>query len=81
MEPVLLVFRLGGPRTTTVPEYKIGNLRVTIAHVDLGGSRDSGRNAQTPEPDITEEAITTALRRKQQRCPKQLVKIDRERKT
>ncbi len=51
-DPVLLVFRLGGPRATPVPEYKIGNLRVTIAHVDLGESIDSGSNAPPPA-DIT----------------------------
>jgi hypothetical protein len=64
-DPVLLVFRLGGPRATPVPEYKIGNLRVTIAHVDLGGSADSGSKAPSPEPDITEQAITDALERRQ----------------
>lgn len=81
VEPVLLVFRLGGPRATAVPEYKIANLRVTIAHVDLGTSAESGSRATAPEPDITEEAITTALRRKQQRHPRQSVKIRRERRT
>jgi hypothetical protein len=64
-DPVLLVFRLGGPRATPVREYKIGNLRVTIAHVDLGGSDDSGSKAPSPEPDITEQAITDALARRQ----------------
>jgi hypothetical protein len=66
-DPVLLVFRLGGPRATPVPEYKIGNLRVTIAHVDLGGSPDSGSNAPPPEPDITADDITAALERKGRR--------------
>jgi hypothetical protein len=66
-DPVLLVFRLGGPRATPVPEYKIGNLRVTIAHVDLGGSADSGSNAPPPEPDITVDDITAALERKGKR--------------
>ena len=63
-DPVLLVFRLGGPRATPVPEYKIGNLRVTIAHVDLGTSSDSGSEAPPPEPDITEAAIAAELERK-----------------
>ena len=64
VDPVLLVFRLAGPRATPVSEYKIGNLRVTIAHVDLGTSVDSGSKAPPPEPDVTEEAITAELARK-----------------
>jgi predicted secreted protein len=64
VDPVLLVFRLGGPRATPVSEYKIGNLRVTIAHVDLGTSADSGSNSPPPEPDITEAIITAKLVRK-----------------
>jgi len=67
VDPVLLVFRLGGPRATPVAEYKIGNLRVTIAHVDLGASDESGSKARAPVPVITEEAITAVLRRRQPR--------------
>ncbi len=63
VEPVLLVFRLGGPRATPVLEYKIGNLPVTIAHVDLGTSVDSGSNSPPPEPDITEAIIAAKLAR------------------
>lgn len=63
-DPVLLIFRLGGPRATPVAEYKIGNLRVTIAHVDLGTSADSGRNSPPPEQVITENAICVELERK-----------------
>ena len=63
-DPVLLIFRLGGPLATPVPEYKIGNLRVTIAHVDLGTSVDSGSNSPPPEPDITEAIIAAKLARK-----------------
>lgn len=70
VDPVLLVFRLGGPRATTpVSEYQIGNLRVTIAHVDLGESADSGSNAPRGGrgPDITADDITAALERKSRR--------------
>ena len=67
VDPVLLLFRLGGPRATPVSEYQIGNLRVTIAHVDLGESADSGSKASPPEPDITADDITAALERKGRR--------------
>jgi hypothetical protein len=67
VDPVLLVFRLGGPRATPVSEYQIGNLRVTIAHVDLGESADSGSNAPRGGPDITADDITAALERKGRR--------------
>ena len=52
-----------------MPEYKIGNLRVTIAHVDVGGSADSGSKAPPPEPDITADDITAALERKETKRP------------
>jgi hypothetical protein len=69
LDPVLLVFRLGGPLATPVKEYKIGNLWVTIAHVDLGASHESGCRSAPPEPDITDDAITAALGAKRLRKP------------
>jgi hypothetical protein len=63
LEPVLLLFRLGGPLGTRVEEYRHGNLRVAIAHVDLGESVDSGRKSPPPDPHITPEAISAELAR------------------
>lgn len=67
LDPVLLLFRLGGRSGTCVETYQHGNLRVTIAHVDLGLSTDSGSKASPPEPDIKADDITAALERKGKR--------------
>jgi hypothetical protein len=57
VEPVLLIFRVGGRLLPTLDEYKVSGMAVAIVHVDIGSAESSGRRAKTPREAVTQEQI------------------------
>jgi len=60
LEPVLVLFRLGGSAADLPSECSIGNLKVSIAYVDLGDSSESGNRSGPPQV-ITPEMIASRI--------------------
>jgi hypothetical protein len=61
VEPVLLLFRLGGGYLEPLPEYEIAGLTVSVTKVDLGLSESSGSRAMAPPPQVTQEDVDKAM--------------------
>jgi hypothetical protein len=55
LDPVVLVFRVGGRQANLPPECRVGNLSVAIVYVDLGDSSESG--SRTGGIDVVTRAM------------------------